>query len=273
MSVSANRTSASFYRILIASFIATFAVVSCSGDGPFSEPTPTKDIDTFRTVSERYASGQPRYVSYSVGEDSITTEFLRRETYSPRGELLKIMDDSGVYYYHDVNPQFDSSKGLQEYLQGMWRRKEPVTKYRSFEVDGKRLTAAVKANVARTFRSDTLIMTRYATIYNPDNQKQIGKDIVEVGFKVSYQPPQMVSVEKTIYRRHPDSTQVLSRTPLIPAKFQGVITDTLRLYGPKRFRVMTSGDKTESEVYRRHLPLRRVPGSLPEELKRITQLD
>lgn len=273
MSVSAKRLSFPFYRLLLASLVATSLIVSCTGDGPFSEPTPTKDVDTFRTVSDRYASGQPRYISYSVGEDSITTNFLRRETYSPRGELLKIEDNSGIYYYHDVNPQFDSSEGLKEYLQGMWRRKEPVKEYKRFEVDGKRLTAAVKANVARTFRRDTLIMTRYATIYNPDNQKQIGRDIVEVGFKVSYQPPQMVSVEKTIYRRHPDSTQVLSQTPLIPAQYQGLITDTLRLYGPKRFRVMAGGDNAESEVYRRHLPLRRVPGSLPEELKRITKLD
>lgn len=261
--------SPSLALVLSLTVVATAGLLSCdhTEDGP-STPAPP---DTFRQVTERYGSGAPRYVSTRVGDDSSSSSLYTRKTFSPDGVLLKVSNHQtgDIHYYHDLHPRFDSTAGLQSYLQGMWRRGKGVQRFKEFNPeDSRSFLVQIKANTVRTFKGDTLVMTRYAALHNPQSGQKIGHDIVEVGFDVDYRDPNRVLLESVLYRRRPDSAQVLADTPILPPELTGRVIDTLRIYGPDRFRIMTSASDDRPKLFERHLGLRQVPGSFPEELRR-----
>lgn len=259
------------FALLFLALASTFLILSCHSSG--NNPATTSPPDTFRHVTERYGSGAPRYVTTRVGDDSATSTLYTRKTFSPKGVLLKLAnyETHDIHYYHDLHPRFDSTAGLRSYLQGMWRRKEGAQRIKEFNPDGSRsFLVRIRANTVRTFKGDTLVMTRYAALRDPKSGQKIGHDIVEVGFDVDYRGRNRILLESVLYRRRPDSAQVLADTPILPSELTGRVIDTLRIYGPDRFRIMTSASDTRSKVYERHLGLRRVPGSFPEELRRQT---
>lgn len=264
--------SPSFTLALSLTVVVTIGLLSCNytEDG-VSTPAPP---DTFRQVTERYGSGAPRYVSIRVGDDSSSSSLYTRRTFSPDGVLLKVSNHQthDIQYYHDLHPRFDSTAGLESYLQGMWRRKKGVQRIKEFNPDDSRsFLVQIRANTVRTFKGDTLVMTRYAALRDPQSGRTIGHDIVEVGFDVDYRPPNRILLESVLYRRRPDSAQVLADTPILPSELTGRVIDTLRIYGPDRFRIMTAASDTRPKLFERHLGLREVPGSFPEELRREMQ--
>lgn len=257
--------------LLSLALASTLLVLSCHSSG--NNPATTSPPDTFRHVTDRYGSGAPRYVTTRVGDDSASSSLYARKTYSPEGVLLKVINHQthDFHYYHDLHPRFDSTAGLRRYLQGMWRRKEGTQRIKQFNPEGSRsFLVRIRANTVRTFKGDTLVMTRYAALRDPQSGQKIGHDIVEVGFDVDYRGRNRVLLESVLYRRRPDSAQVLADTPILPSKLTGRVIDTLRIYGPDRFRIMTAASDTRSKLYERHLGLQRVPGSFPEELRRQT---
>lgn len=251
-----------------AAVMTSLLLTACGQEDIWHSDRPPPD--TFEVVSERYSFGEPRRISQYVGQDSATADLRLRATYSPSGTLLKSYNffTDEVRYFQDLHPQFDSSKGLQKYLQGMWVREEPVRELKRF-ADGSFQGVQVRftAQLSRTFRRDTLIMTRFATVY-PPRQTPL-HDIAEVAFNVDYDPPNKVILQSVIYRRRPDSTQIFSETPVLPAAARGRVVDTLRIYGPKRFRVLTAISQSQESRYEFYSPLRRLPSSLPDELRQL----
>jgi hypothetical protein len=212
--------------------------------------------------------GEPRFVSLYVGQDSSSSRLWRQRSYSPSGLLLKEYrnDSNATLYYHSLHPRFDSTKGLRDYLSGMWIRKEPEVQYKTFNMpDGGQAMAKVKSNIARTFRRDTLIMAQYMTVSDPKSGRTVGHDVVEIGMGVDFLPPNRIALTEVYYRRRPDTSQVLSDTPILSPVSSKRIVDTLRVYGPNRYRVRTAVRK--DQMFKRHATGARVPGRLPEEFQ------
>lgn len=262
---SGNRWNARWLLLLIALVGALSFGCSDSGSAFRSDPT----VDTIRVVDERYDGGAPRKVEFWAGQDSSLSRLLRTRSYSPDGILLKEYrsQSNEVLYFHDLSPMLDSADGLREFMQGMWIGNEPDRSLKRFDRANKSdLTAQVKSNTARTFRRDTLIVTQYMTVYDRKAKRKVGHDVVEVGFQVDYESPNLIKLTEVLYRRRPDTSQVLTDTPMLPYEERGRIVDTLRVYGPNRFRVMTSAE-TSSGTFKRHARGPRVPGRLPPEFR------
>lgn len=258
-------------RLFVLSLFTTGLLVSCDFDLPsFAADKP---VDTFRTVTERYQSGQPRYVSYSIGPDSQNADTWKREILSPSGNILKRNNflSGDIKFYEELNPGLDSAEGLKNILQGMWEREEALTRVREVTVQDKKKMIQVKTNVFRTFTGDTLVMNRTVDVLDPRKRKFLGRKGVEVAFDVRYLPPNRVLLENVLYRRKKDSTQILSETPMLPPELRGRVVDTLRFYGPKQFRIMSPTSAGIDRQYDRILDINQVRlqgGAFPEELRR-----
>jgi hypothetical protein len=250
-------------------------LASCSGDVPFfgsggdTEATP----DTFSTVSLRYPDGAARKVNYYADKKDST--FLQRRTFSPNGDLLKVYGKSGeVQYYHDLHPRFDSSDGLKEYLQGMWVRSETARRMKKFDNAPVDRPFLVQATYSRTFKGDTLVISRLASIGDPVRDKTIGQDVFEAGFDVSFRPPNLVLLESILYRRRPDTSQVIAGSDISPIQdSDDTVIDTLRIYSQDRFRIQTAVEQPVSPIFERHRSEGNVPGSLPNELLRMQRMN
>lgn len=240
-------------------------VTSCNPLNSTEEYISSAPADTNSTVVERYSGGSPQEIVYHTG-DTTATGKLWSETLSPQGHLLKTYDyrSGDIKYYDDIHARFDSADGLRTFLQGMWRRTEPVTSMKEFE-SGR--LARVISNRTRTFQGDTLIMTNYSAIYERNTGRKIAHDGLEVGFDVQYLDNAKVMVEEVLYRRRPDTSQVLSKTPILSPDLKGRVIDTLRVYGPNRFRIMSVASPNAEQLYERHKSLDQVSAELPDRMQ------
>lgn len=255
--------------LLLGTVLALFTVPLSGCNDSSSVSRPTAPLDTIRVVDDRYTGGAPRRVEFWEGRDSSLSRMVRTRTYSPSGILLKEYrsKERDVLYFHELAAMFDSTDGLREFMQGMWIGKEPKRQLKRFErSNGENVVAQVKSNTARTFRRDTLIISQYMTIYDRKAQAKVGHDLVEVGFRVDYEAPNLIKLTDVLYRRRPDTSQVLANTPMLPYEAKGRITDTLRVYGPNRYRILTAKETSE-RVFKRHARGPNVPGRLPRAFR------
>jgi hypothetical protein len=247
------------------------ALLSCNpfGGSP-AGPASSAPPDTHRIVTDRYPGGASRHVETYVGDTTGLPHTTR--TFSPSGALLKAVrhqadPGSRIAYYDDLHPRFDSAGGVRSFLQGTWKRTERVTKLKRFS-NGE--VARVRTKLNRTFKGDTLIMTRIASVFEPETGRRIGVQGLEVGFDVEFLPDSRVRLQEVLYRRRPDTSQVLSDTLVLPPRLRNRVVDTLRVLAPHRFRVMTAVAPRLPRLYKRQSSLRSAPGELPDALQAPT---
>lgn len=231
--------------------------------------------DTFQIVKKEYDNGNPRYVLFKTGVSKENLELWKKETLSPRGIILKRVNyqTGEVLYYNDLDSRLNTVEGFQRFLQGMWKRKKPIIKYKEIKIRNRgKLNVRLESNIYRSFNSDTLVMNRELDVKIRREDKLIGKRFSEVGFDVKFRPPREVVLEKVLYRRRSDSSEVLRKTKILPQELQkeGVV-DTLRFFGPSKFRVMNDNPFAgEGRIYNRKLSgkqLDKMSGSFPWEKK------